>query len=117
MSTRVPSFCAGRLLAGLALLAGCVATHAAEVCAVTTRSDAVAVLVCAPTASQQQWRDAGTAACKGRTSCNAWIWNDASKAPVIAPLKDTDLPKAQSGAASAIWVADTAQLIVLRKTK
>jgi hypothetical protein len=89
----------------------------ADLCATRSQSQALAIVICTSGASQPQWRDAGTAACKDKSQCNAWIWDDASKAPQAAPATDSDIPKAQVGDALAIWASDVKQLIVLRKTK
>lgn len=93
-------------------------TAAPAGCQVKDRSDRVAVVVCAPGTTQAALQAAGADACKGRTSgCNAWIWEDASKAPTKAPAVDTDLPKATAGAARAVWIGDSQSLMELRKPR
>jgi hypothetical protein len=47
--------------------------------------------------------------------CNAWIWDDPTKAPVKAPATDSDMPKGQAAAAVAIWVNDSNSLISLQR--
>lgn len=89
----------------------------ADVCVTKSRSDAVAVVVCPPNTAQAELRAAGMAACKDRTVCNAWIWEDAAKAPAQAPAVDKDLPKATAGAARAVWIHDGQQLMELRRVR
>ena len=88
----------------------------AEACTVKSRSERVVVVVCPKGQNQDQLRAAGTAACKGNTGgCNAWIWDDASKAPTKAPAVDADMPKATAGSARAVWLNDSQSLMELRK--
>lgn len=105
----------GAALAALAFALG--NTFAAPACKVVSTSDSVAVVLCARSAGNDEWRSAGALACKDKKSCNAWIWDDESKAPKTAPAKDTDMPKSQTGAARAIWVSPGDQLIIVNKAK
>lgn len=114
--TASPS-CRVMRLATLAAVLGAAPAWAADLCSVMSRSEAVAVVLCAPAAVQDDWRRAGIDACKGKTSCNAWIWDDAAKTPTSAPKRDADLPKSQTAAARAIWVHPGENLIIVRKTK
>jgi hypothetical protein len=87
-------------------------------CTLKSRSERVAVLVCPSGASQAAMKAAGAEACKERTAgCNAWIWDDATKAPLKAPAIDTDMPKATAGSARAVWLHDSQSLMELRKAR
>jgi len=91
-------------------------TAEAGACSVKSRSERVAIVVCPPGSKQDMLRAAGTAACKGQTgTCNAWIWDNAAKAPAKAPAIDTDMPKSVTGAARAVWINDSQSLMELRK--
>jgi hypothetical protein len=92
------------------------ATEAA--CKVKSRSDRVVVMVCPPSATAAVMKAAGEAACKGKTGgCNAWIWDDAAKAPPKAPAIDTDMPKTTTGNARAVWLHDSQNLMEVRKAR
>jgi hypothetical protein len=86
-------------------------------CKLVSSSATVAIVVCNPAAKQTDWRAAGAQACADKPSCNAWIWDDASKAPTVAPLRDTDMPKSQTGAARAIWVKPGDQLVEIGRAR
>jgi hypothetical protein len=107
-------------LAGAALLAQAPAAQAAPeaACAVKSRSERVVVMVCPASATPAVMKAAGQAACKDKTGgCNAWIWDDASKAPMKAPAIDTDMPKTTTGAARAVWLNDSQSLMEVRKAR
>jgi hypothetical protein len=91
------------------------ATATASPCTITSRSDAVVIMVCAPNLEQQALRTNGRSACGIKVNCNVWIWDDAAKAPAKAPNTDADLPKDQAAAAVAIWVHDSQSLITLKR--
>ncbi len=84
-------------------------------CAVRASSGTVVVLICANSAKPDTWREAGIQACKDRSECNAWVWDDAEKAPLKAPAKDAELPKSATAEAVAIWVNDSKSLVTLKK--
>ncbi|PZW47075.1 hypothetical protein C8P66_107113 [Humitalea rosea] len=84
-------------------------------CVIKSRSETLVVMVCPPRADAVAWRSAGQAACAARNICNVWIWDDATKAPPLAPRTDAGLSRANSGAAVAIWVNDSASLVLLRR--
>lgn len=96
-------------------LFGAGAAHSAALCRTVSHSEAVAIVLCEPKAQATDWRVAGAAACKGKAACNAWIWDDAAKAPQKAPQKDADMPKSQTGAARAVLVMPGGDLILVRK--
>lgn len=93
--------------------------HAADArapsCTVRAQSDALVVMVCPPTAGAPQWRAAAESACKARTTCNVWIWDDALQAPAEAPASDEQLPKSMTRNAVAVWANDSKSLINLRR--
>lgn len=91
------------------------ATPTDKPCTVTSRSDAVVIMVCTPKLEQQALRTNGRTACGIKVNCNVWIWDDAAKAPAKAPHTDADLPKDQAAAAVAIWVHDSQSLITLKR--
>jgi len=114
-----PATCLASRIATMAFLLVLPALAAAAdgACTVMNRSNAVVVVVCPTNTSQDALRTAGLSACKGSTTCNAWIWDDAAKAPVKAPATDQDLPKAAAGTARAVWIQDAQQLMELRKVR
>jgi len=85
-------------------------------CRILDRSDAVIIMVCS-TKEPEAWQQAGKEACGLKQLCNAWIWNDKTKAPRVAPLTDADMPKVNSSQAVAIWVNDSKMLMTLRQVK
>jgi hypothetical protein len=90
--------------------------HAADHgCKVTSRSDAIVVLVCPQGLDMKAWRDASVEACKGRQNCNVWIWDDPAKAPTNSPAKDSDIPRASVDASKGVWVNGTQTLLQARK--
>lgn len=109
----------GRALGALALLAlsGTPAQAADAKCVVKNRSSAIAIVVCPAGTEREALQAAGIRACKDLNPCNAWIWEDANKAPATAPEKDTDMPKSVTGAARAVWVNGAENLIELRKVR
>lgn len=107
---------------GLCCLAGSLqaapAANDAGACSVKSRSDRVVILVCPPGASQEVLRSAGVAACQGHTAgCNAWIWDNPTKAPMKAPAIDTDMPKSTTGSARAVWLNESQSLMEVRKAR
>lgn len=113
-------FLIGAVLIGQAgpLQAATPGSAAAGSCSVKSRSERVVIVVCPRGATQDVLRAAGVAACQGYTgSCNAWIWDDADKAPDKAPAVDADLPKATAGSARAVWLHDVQGLMEMRKTR
>jgi hypothetical protein len=63
------------------------------------------------------WRDAGIEACNGVSGCTALIWDDPDKAPAIPPLNQADLSEAQAASMVAIWIHDSAQLVLVRRVE
>jgi hypothetical protein len=86
-------------------------------CEVRSRSEAVAVLICRADLEEAALVAAGKAACGTRVPCNAWMWDDASKAPEKAPARDADMPKATAAAAVGIWANDTKVFVRVRRAK
>jgi len=103
----------------LALL-GCVLSptaNAATTCDVKSRSESVAVVLCPASVTPKAMRDAGVAACRGLKPCNAWIWDDAAKAPAKAPANEADLSKDAVLGARAVWMNDSQNLMMMQKVK
>lgn len=93
-------------------------THAQQGdCTIKASSDAVVLMHCKPQRAEAAWVQAAKAACEPGKACNVWIWEDASKIPATAPKTDAELPKSATGAAVAVWVNDTANLIKLKKVR
>jgi hypothetical protein len=86
-------------------------------CEVRSRSEAIAVLVCQPDLEEAALVAAGKSACGTRVPCNAWMWDDASKAPEKAPVRDADIPKTTAAAAIGIWANDTKVFVRVRRAK
>ena len=110
------------LMAGIAMSAASNVVPAEETampadCNLKSRSDAVAVVVCKQGLGESAWRDAGKAACEGRNVCNAWIWDDPTKAPLAAPRTDADLHDIHSSRVAAVWVNDMEMLITVRSLR
>ena len=86
-------------------------------CTVKNRSDAVVLVVCGSGLSESVWHEAGKAACGDRHYCNAWIWDDESKVPRVAPATDAGLRKVDSAAAVAVWINDSEMLMTLKRVR
>jgi len=108
-------FASRTLVASLLSLIGAGSAHAG--CSTKDSSEQVALVLCSANTDLAALKAAGTAACKGKQVCNAWIWDDASKLPAKAPATDKELPKSASGSARAIWITDSQSLIQLRKAR
>lgn len=93
------------------------AAAASDSCTVTARSSAVVLMHCKANLDDKAWVAAAKAACEPGKACNVWIWEDLSKIPEKAPAIDTDLPKSATGAAVAVWINDSANLIRLKKVR
>jgi hypothetical protein len=103
------------LAASLLSLLAAGAAHAD--CSTKDSSEQVALVLCSANTPQDALKAAGVAACKGKQTCNAWIWEDGSKLPAKAPALDKDLPKSATGAARAVWINDSQHLMELRKVR
>jgi hypothetical protein len=86
-----------------------------EPCETKSSSESIAIVVCAPGLSREAWEAAGRNACGMRSQCNAWIWDNPDYVPDTAPVIDSDLPKKQAGAAVAVWINDTEDMILLKR--
>ena len=84
-------------------------------CAARTGTGSVVVLVCPPGLEERAWREAGQKACATSGQCNAWIWDNPSKAPQQVPKTDAEITKAQAADAVAVWINDTQHLMLLRR--
>jgi hypothetical protein len=86
-------------------------------CSVKNRGAAVVVMVCPAKLPPEALRAAGIQGCKGRKVCNAWIWDDAAKAPAKSVDTDQDLPKSATGSARAVWISEGEQLMELQRAR
>lgn len=93
------------------------AAAASDNCTITSRSSAVVLMHCKANLDDKAWVEAAKAACEPGKACNVWIWEDLGKIPEKAPKIDTDLPKSATGAAVAVWINDSANLIKLKKVR
>jgi hypothetical protein len=90
----------------------------ASECTISDASKNVVIIVCPPGLEEKDFKTAGEKACfLDEGICNAWIWDDAKKAPTTAPRQDIDLSKKQIRDAVAIWASNEQNLVVLRKVK
>ncbi len=101
----------------LAMTAPAVTQAAPNDCTVKSRSSAVVLMHCKANVAETVWVEAAKAACEPGKACNVWIWDDASKMPQVAPKTDAELPKSATGAAVAVWINDTANLMTLKKVR
>ena len=101
----------------LALAQPLTAVAADSDCTVKSRSNAVVLMHCKAHLDDKVWAAAAKSACEPGKACNVWIWEDLSKIPEKAPKIDTDLPKSATGAAVAVWINDSANLIKLKKVR
>jgi hypothetical protein len=103
---------------GILLLAVPLQVEASEAsCSVLSKSDTVAIVICGKSTDKEVWRDAGLKACEGKTLCNAWIWDDRTKAPKTAPKTDADMSKSEASSARAIWIHDDQKLVLIRQVR
>lgn len=85
-------------------------------CTVRSSNQRVVIIVCRPGLDHEALRSAGESACAGAKGiCNAWIWEDADIAPDVAPATDAGLDQDKVREAVAVWVHDSARLMVLQK--
>jgi hypothetical protein len=100
----------------LALAQGVGAAAPAD-CTVKARSDKVVLMHCKANLEDKALAEAAKAVCEPGKACNVWIWDDLAKMPTAAPKTDAELPKSATGAAVAIWVNDSANLMTLKKVR
>lgn len=122
--TRIPKFFAIATLAGaLAPWSGATAQDqtdtadapAEPVCELKGENGMVSMLLCPEGLEAEAYAAEGRIACEGRAPCGAWIWTNAEAIPAEAPDAHDKLPKESVQQAIAIWVNDTAQLMMLQK--
>ncbi len=100
---------------GYALL-GCSVAASAD-CEVKSRSENVVLMQCSTDSSEDVLKESGQQACAEDVSCNVWFWGKDVALPESAPTKDSDLPKALTSQAIAVWVNDSESLLQLKKVK
>jgi hypothetical protein len=103
-------------LLGLAIGPDHASAAGPNACSVQARGNSVIVVVCARGLDMHAWREAGEQACGSLAPCNAWIWDDAKKAPLNAPKTDAELTKEQAADAVAIWMNDSGRMVLIRRT-
>lgn len=84
----------------------------AAACQNLGRAALAAVVVCPPGLNEAEWREAGKAACGARGPCNAWIWDDVAKAPMVPPTFANPMTDAQVNSAVAVWINNSGTLNV-----
>jgi hypothetical protein len=104
-------------IAGRAPIAFAAQEKTPSACQVRSRSEALAVLVCQPKLDEAALVTAGKSACGTRVQCNAWMWDDASKAPAKAPARDAAMPKDAAAAAIGIWTNDAQAFVRIRPAR
>ena len=66
-----------------------------------------AIVICPPGLSDRDLELAGQTACPGSRLCNAWIWDDPTRAPRRPPDFANPMTDAQVNSAVAVWVSRT----------
>jgi hypothetical protein len=99
-------------LSGLAI-AGPAGADNETRCSVRHAKGSIRVVICPPGLDQEALRAAGEKACGEARMCNAWIWDDAEKAPKDAPAADADLEPQYVGEAVAVWANDSRSLMLI----
>ena len=84
-------------------------------CAVKDSSGLLKVVVCPPGLDEEALRVAGEEACGIAVLCDAWIWDDASKAPREAPEGQSELDPKYTQSAVAVWFNDRKGLLMVRR--
>lgn len=87
----------------------------ASLCSLRAESRFAQVVICPPGTDAAGWRRAGKAACRYRVICNAWIWDNAGKAPKVAPSFRHLMSEAQADSAVAVWINKSGTLNVRGK--
>ena len=84
-------------------------------CAVRSSEGLIRVVVCPPGLDVESLRVAGEEACGLVVTCNAWIWDNADKAPKYSPRKDSDIAEKDAGNAVAVWANDQKSLMLIKR--
>lgn len=82
-------------------------------CSVRHSKGSIRVVICPQGLDQEALRAAGEKACGDVQMCNAWIWDDAEKAPKHAPVADADIGPQYVGEAVAVWANDSRSLMLI----
>ncbi len=84
-------------------------------CSVRDSSELLKVVVCPPGLDEEALRIAGEEACGLAVLCNAWIWDDAAKAPTEVPEGQSELDPKNAQSAIAVWFNDRKGLLMVRR--
>lgn len=107
------------VLLSATLLAGGVAAEPQAAgksqCSLRGSSDLLKVVVCPPGLDEEALRIAGEQACGLAVLCNAWIWDDAAKAPTEVPEGQSELDPKNAQSAIAVWFNDRKGLLMVRR--
>ena len=98
-------------------LAQSVGAAAPADCTVKARSEKVVLMHCKANLDGKALAEVAKAVCEPGKACNVWIWDDLTKMPTVAPNTDAELPKTATGAAVAVWINDSANLMTLKKVR
>lgn len=93
------------------------ASAMAAECTVASRSDNIVLMNCSADSTSETWVSSAKKACGDDLSCNVWIWRDDVQLPKTAPMKDTEIPKALTSTALAVWANDSGNLLTLKNLK
>jgi hypothetical protein len=84
-------------------------------CSVRSAEGSIRVVVCPPGLDMEALHVAGQAACGLTVICNAWIWDNAEKAPKNSPSKDSEIAQKDAGNAIAVWANDKKRLMLIKR--
>lgn len=91
------------------------ASAPALACSVQAQSPVIVLMVCPSGFDADTISAAASAACGQRRACNVWVWDSATKAPKVAPRHDSEIDKAHTTAAIAVWANDSRSLLRLQR--
>jgi len=98
------SFLCGLVVTASAAIAYPAISTAQSKCEVQGKASINVVVVCPEGLSKDDWVVAGKAACPTSDPCNAWIWDDADKAPALPPSLSNPMHWDYVISAVAVWI-------------
>ena len=84
-------------------------------CSVRSSTGLLKVVICPPGLDEEALRVAGQEACGIAVLCNAWIWDDAAKAPSKVPEGQSEIDPKDAQSAVAVWFNDRKGLLMVRR--
>ena len=79
-------------------------------CEIMASGGFTVVVVCPKGLSDRDLSNAGLLACSRSGPCNAWIWDDAKKAPAAPPSFTNPMTDAQADSSVAVWINNVHEL-------